>query len=215
MRILITILMLMICGISHAAINCVVNSPDVIPLPVQVANAPVPNSRVNPQINVRHIFCGEINAANNAVGYHSRPGGHDATLGNSPTSPRQARITGGVQYVVLPGRNNPGPYRYIGGGIQVYDSNTGNWVLKGGSSTFFPDNCSKDEIIASIRYAYTHLYNISGPVGNQRFSGPSAPDRDTNGYCHGGQNNIFTISGYLNLIGGLWRLNSAFPAAAF
>lgn len=55
-----------------AQMDCAAASAAVIPLPVQVSNVAIPNSRSNPQINQRHIFCGEINAAGNAVGFHSR-----------------------------------------------------------------------------------------------------------------------------------------------
>ena len=70
-----------------AQIDCSALSAAVMPLPVQVNNVALANSRVNPQINQRHIFCGEINAGGNAVGFHSQPLGHVPTQVNPPGAP--------------------------------------------------------------------------------------------------------------------------------
>ncbi|ERE19907.1 EndoU domain-containing protein [Chromobacterium sp. TRC.1.1.SA] len=199
-----------------AAINCAPGSADIALAPMQVAVPPAANSRLNPQINLEHIFCGEINAAGAAVGFHARPGGHNPVLGAGPAAPLAAQITGGVDYIVLPGAAHPGPYRYVGGGIQVYDAAAGAWVAKGGagSSTFYPDACNRAQIMASVRYAYTHAIAAAPPAGGQ-FVGPSAPAVNAAGYCTGENGAVFNIAGYLNLIGGMWRVNTAYPLSMF
>ncbi|WP_374978805.1 EndoU domain-containing protein [Pseudomonas solani] len=197
-----------------AQINCTANAPGVNPLPVQIGGG-LPNSRINPQINQRHIFCGEINGAGAAVGFHSRPGNHDPVLGG-PAAPFAARITAGRDFFVQPGINHPAPYRYLGRGIQV--ANAGVWVPKAGAgvSTFYPDSCTQVQVVESIRYAYTHPIQGVGPVGGPNFfTGPSAPSVGAVNYCVGENGNPFTIGGFLNNIGGLWTINSAYPIGNF
>ena len=198
-----------------AQINCSAGAPGVNPVPIQVGNAPIANSRINPQLNQRHIFCGEINAGGNAVGYHSRPNGHDALLGTRPGSPAAAQITAGQRFIVPPGNSHPAPYRYVGNGVRVFNVATNAWVLKVAPSTFYPDSCSQREVVASIRYAYMHPYSAAPAGPNNPFSGPSAPSVGAPGYCTGAGGQPFTVGGYLNLIGGQWVVNSAYPIAMF
>ncbi|WP_071871611.1 EndoU domain-containing protein [Atopomonas hussainii] len=197
-----------------AQIDCSAGAPGVNPVPIQVANAPIANSRINPQLNQRHIFCGEINGTGAAVGYHSRPNGHDARLGAAADAPLAARITAGQRFIVPPGNNHPAPYRYVANGIQVFNVLTNAWVNKAAPSTFFPDSCSQNEVVASVRYAYMHAYSPAG-APNVRFSGPSAPSVGAVGFCTGENGYPFTIGGYLNQIGVQWVVNSAFPVATF
>ncbi|MCD4483037.1 EndoU domain-containing protein [Chromobacterium vaccinii] len=198
-----------------AAINCAPASIDVASVPVQVAVPPAANSRLNPQINLRHIFCGEINGGV-ATGFHAQPGGHNPQFGPEADAPLAARITGGVGYIVLPGAVHPGPYRYVGRGIQVRNAVTGAWVAKGGagSSTFYPDACNREQVMASVRYAYTHAIVAAPPAGGQ-FVGPSAPAVNAADYCTGEDGAVFSIAGYLNLMGGVWRVNTAYPLSMF
>lgn len=198
-----------------AQINCAPGAAGINPVPVQVSNAAIANSRVNPQINQRHIFCGEINNAGQAVGFHSRPGSHDPILGPGPVIQQAASIAGGLAYIVPPGNNHPGPYRYLAN-VRVWNQATNAWVAKFAPSTFYPDSCSQQEVIASIRYAYMHPYAAVGPAGGANlFSGPSAPAPAAPGFCTGEAGNSFTINGYLNLIGGNWWLNTGYPIANF
>ncbi|MGC8117723.1 EndoU domain-containing protein [Metapseudomonas otitidis] len=211
-----------------AQIDCSAGAAGVNPVPVQIG-AGLANSRMNPQISQRHIFCGEVNAAGVATGFHSRPNSHDPLLGAAPGAPFAARITAGVQYIVQPGINHPGPYRYLGGGIQVANA-AGVMVPKGGagSSTFFPDSCNQMQVIASIRYAYTHPFKDVGPFvpapppggpalppGANYFTGPSAPSVGAVGYCTGEAGNPFTVGGYIRQVAGLWTLTTVYPIASF
>ncbi|MBU6956581.1 EndoU domain-containing protein [Pseudomonas sp. CVAP len=198
-----------------AQINCAAGAAGVNPVPVQVSNVVIPNSRLNPQINQRHIFCGEINAGGNAVGFHSRPAGHDPSLGNGPAAPLAARTFGALVFIVPPGLNNPQPYRYMNNGVQIFNTGTNAWQAKAGPSTFFPESCTQQAVVESIRYAYMHLLSSVTPPPAAAFYGPSAPAINAPGYCVGENGYPFTISGYLNNIGGLWWVNTAFPIASF
>ncbi|MET1079524.1 MAG: EndoU domain-containing protein [Pseudomonas sp.] len=201
---------------ASAQINCAAGSLAVNPIPVQVSNAPIANSRINPQINQRHVFCGEINGAGLAVGYHSRPNSHDPLLGTAPTAQQAARITAGQLFIVPPGNNHPAPYRYVANGIQVFNTVTNAWVAKAAPSTFYPDSCTQQQVVASIRYAYMHPYSpaaLAAP-GNW-FAGPSAPSVGAVGYCTGESGFPFTLRGYLNQLMGVWTLNTVYPIATF
>lgn len=200
-----------------AQVNCAPNAPGVDPVPVQVANAAIANSRINPLINQRHIFCGEINAGGNAVGFHSRPGSHNPNMGPGVVVQQAADIAGGLAYIVPPGLNHPGPYRYKAD-VRVWNPAAlpnPAWVVKGTPSTFYPDSCTQPEVIASVRYAYMHPYVAVG--GGNAFSGPSAPVVGAANYCVGEAGTPFTIRGYLNqdLATGNWVVNTAFPIANF
>ncbi|WP_236214195.1 EndoU domain-containing protein [Metapseudomonas otitidis] len=209
-----------------AQIDCSAGAAGVNPVPVQIG-AGLANSRLNPQISQRHVFCGEVNAAGVATGFHSRPNSHDPLLGAAPGAPFAARITAGVHYIVQPGINHPGPYRYLGRGIQVANA-AGVMVPKAAPSTFFPDSCSQVQVIASIRYAYTHPFKDVGPFvpppppgGPARppyanfFAGPSAPSIGAVGYCTAEGGNPFTVGGYIKQVAGLWTLSTVYPIASF
>lgn len=209
-----------------AQMDCAAASAAVIPLPVQVSNVAIPNSRSNPQINQRHIFCGEINAAGNAVGFHSRPGNHDPLVGPLALDPVAARTIGPRTYMVPYGLNQPNDYRYANANVEVFNVATGTWVAKAGPSTFFPDSCTQQQVVASIRYAFMHLSSglVMGGGNSQIFFGPSAPTVIAvvpNPYCVDEQGLAFTVGGYLNGIPPapgaalVWWGSSAFPIAAF
>ncbi|APQ10379.1 hypothetical protein BJP27_02240 [Pseudomonas oryzihabitans] len=195
-----------------AQIDCSPGAPDVIHVQVQITNHVIPNSRTNPSINQRHIFCGEINVSGNATGFHAQPGGHSPTIGAAAGSPVAADITGGSAYIVQPGTAHPGPYRYKAN-VRIRNAG-GAFIPKLSPSTFFPNDCSKDQIIASIRYAYQHPYKSVTPTGSD-FNGPSAPYVSATDYCLGENGYPFTVGGFLNQIGGVWILNSAFPIATY
>lgn len=198
-----------------AQIDCSALSAAVMPLPVQVSNMVIANSRVNPQINQRHIFCGEINAGGNAVGFHSQPLGHVPTQVNPPGAPAApaASTIGAPVYIVPYGLNNPLPYRYMNSVVQIYNPATNAMVAKNGASTFFPDSCTQQAVVESIRYAYMHLSTMTNAT--LAFTGPSAPSINAAGYCVGENGNPFTISGYLFNDGANWWVNTAFPIASF
>ncbi len=204
-----------------AQINCAAGSPAVIPLPVQVSNVPIANSRSNPQISQRHIFCGEITAVGNAVGFHSRPGNHDPQVAPGPAAQVAARTVGANIYMVPIGLNQPDDFRYANANVEVFNVATNAWVAKAAPSTFFPDSCSQQQVIASIRYAFMHLNTGLVPAGggSQMFFGPSAPTGTNvipSQYCLDERAQGFTVGGYLNPpVAGSWTINSAFPIAAF
>lgn len=105
-------------------------------------------SATAPQINLRHIFCGEVNNKGKNVGFHSTQ-----ALGQIgvPT------LVAGTLHTV----NAPDIFT-----ATSQFPNGGNKF-----STFFPNDCSQDQIVESILYAVGHAepYHPWGQVG------PSAP----------------------------------------
>ncbi|WP_071871610.1 EndoU domain-containing protein [Atopomonas hussainii] len=155
------------------------------------------NSPANPYINQRHVFCGEVR--NNAgKGFHARPGGQDPILVEGEGA---ARVTGQL----APSVQYPGVYR--GDDVQVRQV-VGPWVNKQPPySTFFPDHCSQAQVVASIGYAYSqNPRQVAGA-----FNGPSAPILGAQTHCTGTAGEVLQLRGYLNLIGGTWILNTAYP----
>lgn len=141
------------------------------------------DTRAQPPVDVDHIFCGEINARNRAVGFHSRPGGV-----NPGTVSGTEDVTEDAPF--------PGAYEIRDFTITVDGTSRTKSI-----STMFPDDCSYDDVLAAIRHAYDNRVPASG----NRFFGPSGPTcRDRNG-------DAFDILGYTASDGGDLYITTAFP----
>lgn len=127
-------------------------------------------SSTNPEINLWHVFEGEINRKGKPTGYHSRPGGIDAA---------NARIVS-----IKDKPNRAGVYT---ANIEVSDG--GQWKSK--FSSFFPDSMSQDEVIDAILSAY----NSSNDKNKQPWQGPSGLGFTIQGYTtsRGGINTAFPV----------------------
>ena len=127
-------------------------------------------SSTQPEINLWHVFEGEINKRGKPTGYHSRPGGQD---------PANARVVS-----VKDGPNSKGVYT---ANIEVRDG--GQWKSK--FSSFFPDNLSQQEVIDIIVHAYKNSKNPK----KQPWSGPSGLGFQVQGYTssRGGINTAFPV----------------------
>ena len=127
-------------------------------------------SDTNPNINLWHIFDGEINRSGKPVGFHSRPGGQD---------PANARVRS-----VRDAPNRAGVYT---ASIEIRDGNQGKEKF----SSFFPDSMSRDEVLNAILNAY----NNSSDPNAQPFEGPSGLGFKIQGYTsnRGGINTAFPI----------------------
>lgn len=127
-------------------------------------------SDTRPEINLRHVFEGEINRKGKPVGYHSRPGGRDAA---------NARIKS-----IKSKANRDGVYT---ANIEILDGK--QW--KGKFSSFFPDSMSEDDVVKAILNAY----NKSKNPKKQPWSGPSGHGFQIQGYTtsRGGINTAFPI----------------------
>lgn len=137
----------------------------------QHSNADMPKwSDTNPNINLWHVFEGEINRRGKPVGFHSRPGGQD---------PANARVRS-----IKNSPNNAGVYT---ASIEIKDG--GEWKEK--FSSFFPDSMSQDAVIKAVLNAYK---NSSDPKA-QPFEGPSGLGFSIQGYTSnsGGINTAFPI----------------------
>ncbi len=127
-------------------------------------------SSTDPEINLWHVFYGEINRKGKPTGFHSRPGGND---------PANARVVS-----VKDRPNRAGVYT---ANIEVRDGN--RWKSK--FSSFFPDNLSQQEVVDII----VHAYNNSKNPRKQPWSGPSGLGFQVQGYTssRGGINTAFPV----------------------
>ncbi len=125
-------------------------------------------SSTTPEINLWHVFDGEINRKNEPTGYHSRPGGIDTA---------NARLV-----AVKDKPNRAGVYT---ANIEVRDGD--RWKPK--FSSFFPDNLSQQDVIDAI----LHAYNKSNK--QQKWEGPSGLGFNIQGYktSRGGINTAFPV----------------------
>lgn len=127
-------------------------------------------SDTNPEINLWHVFEGEINRSGKPVGYHSRPGGQD---------PANARIKS-----IRDKPNRAGVYTAT---IEIRDGN--QWKNK--FSSFFPDDMSRDDVVDAVLNAYNNSNNPNA----QPFEGPSGLGFTIQGYTsgRGGINTAFPV----------------------
>ena len=127
-------------------------------------------STTNPNINLWHVFEGEINRSGKPVGFHSRPGGKD---------PAGARLVS-----VRDKPNRSGVYTAT---IEIRDGN--QWKSK--FSSFFPDSLSRNQVTDAIINAFK---NSRDPKA-QPFEGPSGLGFTIQGYTssRGGINTAFPV----------------------
>ncbi|MFK7852522.1 MAG: EndoU domain-containing protein [Granulosicoccus sp.] len=127
-------------------------------------------SKTTPNINMWHVFAGEINRSGKPVGYHSRPGGKD------PAGARLVSI-----------RDKPNSLGVYTATIEIRDGT--QWKNK--FSSFFPDSMSRDEVTDAILNAY----NASRDPEAQPFEGPSGLGFTIQGYTsgRGGINTAFPV----------------------
>lgn len=127
-------------------------------------------SDTSPNVNLLHVFEGEINRSGKPTGFHSRPGGQD---------PANARL--------VSVRDTPNRYGVYTATIEVKDG--GQWKSK--FSSFFPDDLSRDEVLSVI----LHAYNNSNNQKSQPWEGPSGKGYRVQGYTsnRGGINTAFPI----------------------
>ena len=125
-------------------------------------------SATEPNINLWHVFEGEINRSGKPVGFHSRPGGND---------PANARV--------ISVRDQPNRAGVYTANIEVRDGDA--WKEK--FSSFFPDSMTSDEVIRAILKAYAE----SADQNAQPFEGPSGLGFTIQGYTsnRGGINTAF------------------------
>ncbi len=129
-------------------------------------------SRTRPEINLTHVFFGEINRKGKPVGFHSRPGGHD------PASARVVRIRSGP--------NRAGVYTAE---VEIRDPRSGEWKRK--FSSIFPDRMNQRQVIDAI----LHAYNNRKKGRDTPWEGPSGEGFRIQGYVSrkGGINTAFPV----------------------
>ncbi len=142
-----------------------------------------PADQGSPPVRGQHIFCGEVRRDGRAVGFHSRPGGHN---------PASVSDTGDRR----PDRRRPGIYSLFGFQI-TEDGRTGTKAL----STMFPDHCDATQVLAAIRHAWRQGNHVEG-----KFSGLSGDA------CRTEDGQPFRIEGFTANKGGSVVIVTAFPA---
>jgi hypothetical protein len=101
---------------------------------------------------LNHIFNGEINSKGKATGLHHV--GTSVNLGSAKVEP-------------IPGTKNAmGVYKAK---IEVYDSNTHQWVAKNTESTMFPDHWSREDVFKAIKGATNDPSTKN--LGDNKFEG--------------------------------------------
>ena len=127
-------------------------------------------SSTEPEINLWHVFAGEINRKGKPTGFHARPGGQD---------PANARVVS-----IKDRPNRLGVYT---ASVEVRDG--GAWKSK--FSSFFPDSLSQQEVIEVILHAYKNSRNPT----RQPWTGPSGLGFQVQGYTssRGGINTAFPV----------------------
>lgn len=134
-------------------------------------------------VNVRHVFCGEIGDNGKVKGFHSIQLKASSTV---------------VRNVTHVPTHTP---------AAIYDAqvdfNNGRHKL----STFFPDQCTESQIIMSIDHAFK---NQTGPHPQWGVLGNSAPSDNAEGYCLTTDGKPFQIR--MGLIDGDSKVNTAFPS---
>ena len=127
-------------------------------------------STTDPNINLWHVFEGEINRSGKPVGFHSRPGG---------TDPANARVTSI--------RDNPNKAGVYTATIEIRDGD--QWKSK--FSSFFPDSMEREDVIDAVLNAYAK----SSDQNAQPFEGPSGKGFTIQGYTsgRGGINTAFPV----------------------
>ncbi|HIP53578.1 MAG TPA: hypothetical protein EYH03_06170, partial [Chromatiales bacterium] len=129
-------------------------------------------SRTDPNINLTHVFFGEINRKGKPVGFHARPGGRD------PADARVVRIKSGP--------NRVGVYTAE---VEIRDPRSGEWKRK--FSSFFPDGMNQKQVIDAILHAYSNRRKGR----DTPWEGPSGEGFRIQGYLSrkGGINTAFPV----------------------
>ncbi len=97
-------------------------------------------------LDAEHVFRGEISRRSRATGFHHRPSGGD-----------NARVVSGTESA--PDRH--GVYEAV---VEIRNPDTGEWVRKDRTSTFFPDDWSADRILDEIAGAFEKRQQLERDV---------------------------------------------------
>lgn len=136
-------------------------------------------SQTSPPLNLRHVLCGEVKKNGDVVGMHSR-----AIIDTAPVKEVQAQ-----------------PPQVDG----IYDTKVFFENGKSKNSTFYPDNCSVEQVTNSILYAVKNSHAPGKPWGKLGCSAPAKADPK---YCTGPGGERFVIR-FAEFDDG--RINTAFP----
>ena len=127
-------------------------------------------SDTDPNINLSHVFHGEINGSGKPTGFHSRPGGVD------PDGARIKRL-----------RDQPNRLGVYTAQVEIRDG--GQWKEK--FSSLFPDDLDAPDVVDAVLHAYRNADNPRA----QPWEGPSGLGFRIQGYTssRGGINTAFPV----------------------
>lgn len=127
-------------------------------------------SDTDPNINLAHIFHGEINRSGQPTGFHSRPDGQD------PADARLKRL-----------RQQPNSLGVYTAQIEIRDGD--RWREK--FSSMFPDSLSVSQVVDAVLHAFRNADNPRA----QPWEGPSGLGFRIQGYTssRGGINTAFPV----------------------
>ncbi len=141
------------------------------------------------QLNLQHIFCGELNRKGRVVGFHAMPNGHP------PSSYRDADLADKPN---LQG---------------VYTLRNIQLMFEGqhrkGFSSMFPNHCSAEQIKHSIVYSIQQQQGKCTSPG-WASCGPSNPDTSDSKFCNSLDGSRYLIAS-AQLRDNPQRINTAFP----
>ncbi len=138
-------------------------------------------SKTRPAVNLRHIFCGEIDYRGRAKGFHSAQ--LLATAAEVKDIYRKKKLRGGIYNARV---------MFVNGKTKF--------------STFFPEQCTVAMIVRSVAYAARNKTKNHPQWG---ILGPSAPKKKAQGYCLNNRGKPFLIR--MGLSRNHRRINTAFP----
>ena len=121
--------------------------------------AKLSDTQYAPEMNLTHIFEGEINRKGKPVGFHSRPFGVD---------PQNARV---IKIIGKPNRHGVYTAR-----VDIFDPHAKQWKEK--FSSFFPDSMDAAKVRSVIGQAYANRRANK----KQPWQGPSGHGFDVQGY---------------------------------
>jgi len=138
-------------------------------------------SKTRPAVNLRHIFCGEIDYRGHVKGFHSAQ--LLATSTDIKDVYRKKKLHGGIYNARV---------EFVNGKTKF--------------STFFPEQCTVAMIVRSVAYAAQNKTKDHPQWG---ILGPSAPKNKAQDYCLNNRGRPFTIR--MGFSRNHRRINTAFP----
>ena len=140
-----------------------------------------------PRIKLKHIFKGDDKGSRRPpTGYHSTIDDGGIISSKSANGEKEFRNTSS--------KNTQGVYETS----WRFKRSNGTYSPWKSKSTMFPDDCSKNQVISSIRYAYNSPVTISGNYKQGPGGGSTPSSTDLTYLCYGTDNSPLIIQFFKN-----------------